>query len=235
VNGGGELVARKPKVSRGRKSSMKNSCITPGAAGGTRDGVLRRRARLVAVLALVIGTGLGIWYFHEYKRYNHFAAHQPGMIYRSGWLDAQTLRELIAHHQIRTVLNLCRPDEMSLSQWEAERRVVRHSGARLLELQMPVGVEADDMSIRMFVDVLGNPGNYPLLVHCQHGVTRTAQLLVIYDVAYRGMTASESLAAMPLFGRSDHNVQVRAFAHDFERRYRELYPSAQPIRLSVLR
>lgn len=214
---------------------MKNSCTTPGTDGGIRNGVLRRRARSVVVLALAIGTALGIWCHREHKRYNHFAAHQPEMVYRSGWLDAETLREIIAHHQIRTVLNLCRPGEMSSSQWEAERRVVRQSGASLLELPMPVGVQADDMSIRTLVDVLGNPGNYPLLVHCQHGVTRTAQLLVIYDVAYRGMTSGDSLRAMPLFGREAHNVQVRAFARDFERRWRELYPSAEPLRLSVLR
>jgi protein-tyrosine phosphatase len=214
---------------------MTNPVSTLRADVRTRGGALRRITRSSVLLALAIMTALGIWYYRQHKRYRHFAEHQPGMVYRSGWLDADTLREVIADEQIRVVLNLCCADEMSSSQWDAERRVVRQCGAKLLELPMPVGVRADDHSIRTFVDVLGNPANYPLLVHCQHGVTRTAQLLVIYDVAYRGLTARDSLRAMPLFGREDHNVQVRAFARDFERRYRALYPSAEPLRLSVLR
>jgi protein-tyrosine phosphatase len=74
-----------------------------------------------------------------------------------------------------------------------------------------------------------------MLVHCQHGVTRTAKFLAIYDIAFRGKTGAESLAAQPRFGREEHNVNVRAFAKNFEKQHRKIYPFASADNLKVLR
>jgi hypothetical protein len=46
----------------------------------------------------------------------------------------------------------------------------------------------------------------------------------MYDILFRGKTAQESLAAMPLFGRDEYSVSVQAFVRDFEKRHTELYP-----------
>jgi protein-tyrosine phosphatase len=75
------------------------------------------------------------------------------------------------------------------------------------------------------VEILSDPSNYPMLIHCQHGVTRTAKLLAMYDILYRGMSADESIARMPRFGRKDYNVGVYSFARDFEKRHAQLYPT----------
>jgi hypothetical protein len=48
------------------------------------------------------------------------------------------------------------------------------------------------------------------------------------------MTAEQSIAAMPRFGRDAYPVSVRAFAKNFEGRYRQLYPQAAG-KLDVLR
>jgi hypothetical protein len=74
-----------------------------------------------------------------------------------------------------------------------------------------------------------------MLVHCQHGVTRTAKFLTIYDIAFRNISADQSLAMQPKFGREDHNVHVKAFVREFEMQHSRLYPEATAAKLDVLR
>ena len=177
---------------------------------------------MLVILAMAGGFG-----YRHHKRYKHLAAHDPNMVYRSAWLDADVFRELIEEQQIRTVLNLCEPEELGEQRCVDQRRAVRGSGARLIEMPMPAAtLDPADPEIEKFVDVLSNPENYPLLVHCQHGVTRTAKVLAMYDILFRGMTAEQSIAAMPRFGRDAYPVSVRTFARNFEERHAQLYPQA---------
>ena len=188
----------------------------------------------LAVLA-TCGVVAGGWVYRQHHRYKHVAVHDPGMVYRSGWCEPGVMADLIEDHQIRAVVNLCEPGEMGEARWVGERAAVRGAGAKLLELPMPLTVDPADPAIAPHLDALTDADNYPLLVHCQHGVTRTAKFLAIYDIALRGMTAEETLAHQPLWGRDDHNVHVRAFVREFERAHHSLYPQISAAPLNVLR
>ena len=195
------------------------------------------RTRLVYAAvgaAAILAVAGGAWAWHH-QRYKHVAVHDPGMVYRSAWLEPDVFAELIEKHQIRAVVNLCAPGEMGEHRWALERDAVRNAGAKLLELSMPNTVDVRDPGIAPHMAALADPDNYPMLVHCQHGVTRTSKFLAIYDVCYRGKTAEESLAAQPLFGRDRHNVNVQAFCREFGKRHAELYPEATAAQLDVLR
>ena len=185
-----------------------------------------RRAWVLGLLVLVVATAAGLGY-RQHKRYKHWAVHDPKMVYRCAWLEADVFAEQIEKYQIRTVLNLCNPGEMGEQRCIDQRTAVEGAGAKLIALPMPATIDAGDPEIRKFVDIFSDPNNYPIVVHCQHGVTRTAKALAIYDILFRGKTADQSLAAMPLFGREEYNVSVQAFARDFEQRQRQLYPHAQ--------
>ncbi len=197
---------------------------------------MSRRTLRWTIILLTLGAaaGGGYWY-HHHQRYKHLATHEPGMVYRSAWVEPDVFSELIEKHQFRAVVNLCKPGEMGEERWEQQRKAVRNAGAKLIELSMPTTINADDPDLEEHIAVLSNPDNYPMLVHCQHGVTRTAKFLTIYDIAFRGQTAEQSLSAQPLFGRKDHNVNVRAFAKNFEQQHKLLYPFASADNIKVLR
>ena len=186
------------------------------------------------VSLLLVAVAGGAFLYRQHKRYKHWAVHDPGMVYRSAWLDGDAFAELIEEHQIRTVINLCNPNEMGEDRCVDQRAAVRGSGAQLLEMPMPATIEPGDADVARFVEVLQNPNNYPILIHCQHGVTRTAKLLAMYDILFRHKTAEQSLAAMPLFGREQYPVSVQAFARNFERDHGQLYPQVSG-QLDVLR
>jgi hypothetical protein len=183
------------------------------------------------ILLVALAAGLG---YRHHKRYKHWATHQEGMVYRCAWLAGDVFAEQIEKYQIRAVLNLCNPNEMGEARCLDQRAAVKGAGAKLIELPMPATIDAGDPVVEQFVEVLSDPNNYPLVVHCQHGVTRTAKVLAMYDILYRGKSAQQSLAAMPLFGRDEYSVSVQAFARDFESRHAKLYPQAQG-RLDALR
>ncbi len=169
---------------------------------------------VVLFLMVVAATAGGILY--QQQRFKHFAVHEPGMVYRSAWLAPDVLSELIAKYQIRSVVNLCNPTEMTPQQWEGERHAVEGSGAVLHTVPLPEQIEFDPQVWSQHLKILADPNNYPMLVHCQHGVTRTGMLLTAYDVIYRQMSAEESLDAQPTFGHGRANVHVRAFGKNFE-------------------
>ena len=195
--------------------------------------MLSRRTKcllLVSTLAAFM-IGIAAW---QHRRYKHLAVHEPGMIHRSAWLDADVLSSLIEEHQYRSVVNLCGPDEMGRQRWVDEEHAVTKAGAKFLVAPMPFSASPAETEIAKHLEIMNNPDNYPMLVHCQHGVTRTAKFLAIYDIVHRKRTADESLSDMPLFGRDDHSVNVRAFVRSFERQYRNLYPQARAGALDIL-
>ena len=194
-----------------------------------------KRLRLACLLVITLAAVIGGWAYDRHHRFKHLAVHEHGMVYRSAWLDPDAFAEVIEEHQIRTVVNLCSPDEFPRSRCEEQRRAVESTGARLIELEMTTNVFPETPDVGQHIELMANPDNYPMLVHCQHGVTRTAKFLAIYDVVYRNKSADESLAEQPTFGRSDHNVHVRTFARLFEERRSTLYPNATADSLDVLR
>lgn len=196
--------------------------------------MLTRRRFWLCMIVGVAAIAAGLIYRHHH-RYKHWAVHEPGMVYRSAWVAPDVFAEQIEKYQIRAVLNLCNPGEMGEERSIRQREAVKGAGAKLIELPIPAdSIDAGDPEVAQFVNLLSDPKNYPLLVHCQHGVTRTAKVLTMYDILFRNRTAAESLGAMPLFGRPEYNVSVQAFAKDFEKRHRELYPQAEH-QLDVLR
>ena len=200
---------------------------------------MSRRTALFSLAALLTcGAVGGAYAYHHHHAYKHLAVHDPGMVYRSGWCEPEIMAELIERYQIRSVVNLCRPGEMediSPGRWDGERVAVTNAGAKLLELDMPLTVDPADPALEKHMDALADPNNYPMLVHCQHGVTRTAKFLAMYDIALQGKTAEQSLEFQPLWGRDRHNVHVTAFARQFEQAHGSLYPRVSAAGLGVLR
>ena len=185
---------------------------------------MSRRAAVLTALACCAALGVGLDAYRRHQTYKHFAAHEPGRVYRSAWLAPATTAELIGRHKLKCVVNLCGPGEAAPETWAAEEAAVVAAGARYLKLPMPLSVDPADPALAAHLDALADPANFPLLVHCGHGVTRTAKFLTLYDVAFRGRPAGASLAAQPAFGRARPNPAVSAFAAEFERAHKTLYP-----------
>jgi protein tyrosine/serine phosphatase len=168
---------------------------------------------LPVVTMLLICTLVG---YGHYKAHKRFAAHDPGQMYRSSWLQPEVFERVVRRYQIKTVVNLCVPGEAP--QWyEAEREAVERAGGRFVNLQFPSNwsSDLDYESVREMARLLKDPNAYPIHVHCYHGLERTAKALAMYDIAHRGMSAEESMTKMEQFDYP-HREPIIRFAENYE-------------------
>lgn len=166
----------------------------------------------------VVLSAAGVLAVRHHHRYKHFAVHEAQRVYRAAWVEADVMAELVRKYHIRTVINLCRPGEMGPTRAVEERRAVEAAGAQLLELPLPETADPYDPQLAPHMTALRDPKNYPLLVHCQHGVNRTARLLAMYEVLIKRQDGEAAIRRMPGFGRP-YNPLEYEFARNFTRAF----------------
>ena len=119
-------------------------------------------------------------------------------LYRGAQPKAEGLKEL-KKLGIRTVVDL---------------RESSGNQARLAELglvykriPMTAFFVKDDDVVR-FLQIVGDPGNTPIFVHCQRGADRTGLMCAVYRIAIQGWTKDEAIAEMTQGGfRFNHGYQ----------------------------
>ena len=170
---------------------------TPGP--GERSETIRGAAILAGVGLAVLAGGIVNFVLCVLSPY-HFDAVEPGVLYRSGQLGWRDFARLRDRAGIRTIIDLCSEKRGTREALE-ERAFARASGVRHVHIPVPGGMVGAGAEIDRFLEVLDDPGNRPVLVHCWKGVKRTGVMVAIYKMEYRGIDAARALAELPAFGR----------------------------------
>lgn len=123
---------------------------------------------------------------------HHFGVVETGVLYRSGQPDRLGWRVLRAEYGIRTVIDL-RPDLADEPWAVAEREFCRRSGIELVK--MPIGPERlTDAQLQRLLDVVTDPTRQPVLVHCEHGSSRTGVVVAAYRIVADGWSFEAAIA-----------------------------------------
>ena len=144
-----------------------------------------RRLRLLVTLLLLATTSTGC----ASALYN-FGSVERAQIYRSAQPSPLLLRWLVAHHGIRTLINLRGKTPGFESSFAASNRL------RLYTFNLSASRPPQPADVERFLALLRDPANYPLLVHCRNGVDRTGYMLGLYRVLEQGWSAEQSTAEM---------------------------------------
>ncbi len=164
-----------------------------------------------SLLAVIIVAPPVTYYRVLYDHHKRLWPVTAGKIYRAGQMTAEGFRDALTHLKIRTVINVQSefPDPaMELNSWSrktiSETSVCRDLGVRYMHIKAdglrpdrnnPEAVPAID---DQFLNVLDDPANYPVLLHCRAGLHRTGCLTAVYRMEYEGW--SHMLAAAELKG-----------------------------------
>jgi protein tyrosine/serine phosphatase len=184
-------------------------------------------ARLLSVtgvlLIIALMVGAPCWYKVEYdRRYRNFHVVEEGKLYRSGQLDLDALAQLVHQYGIRTIVDL-RDGEKALDQ--AEEVWAAAAGVKHVRIpprawwtrdgHWPVPAE---IGLAQFREIMRDPHNHPVLVHCWGGVHRTGLYCATYRMDFQHWPKPDAIAEMRALGYTilDQHSDVQAFLARYE-------------------
>jgi protein tyrosine phosphatase (PTP) superfamily phosphohydrolase (DUF442 family) len=161
------------------------------------------------VLSVMLAVTLTVVPFVYYRAYyadmKRLRVVEPGVLYRSGQLSADGFTNAVLRLGIRTVINaqdeLADPDVVGNwfnSRTIPESELCRQLGLRYVHIPPDLVTRrkvpgARPEAIEKFLEVMDDPANHPVLIHCRAGLHRTGVLCAVYRMEYQGWT---QLAAM---------------------------------------
>jgi protein tyrosine/serine phosphatase len=147
---------------------------------------------LMGTLVLAVIVGLPLAYgSYRHTNFRNFRIVQPGKVYRSGQLTAAGWERVINDYGIKTVVTLRdalvegdRPPD-----WQEEENCkklnINYVRLRPRHWWSPTGGPVPaEVNIQKYLEVMDNPANYPVLIHCFAGVHRTGQYVALYRMEY---------------------------------------------------
>jgi hypothetical protein len=157
---------------------------------------------------------------------------RPGVLYRSGQMTKDGLLQTINDYHIKTVISL--RDGLS-ERDKAEEEFCKSEDVNF-ERILPsrwgdeggcVPVEA---GVRRFREIMSDPRNYPVLVHCFAGIHRAGSYCAIYRMEFEHWSNSQAIAEMKACGYNnlDDELDILGFMEQYRPSWMPQVEAANP-------
>ena len=151
------------------------------------------------VIVLVI-TAVIIFAKNYYDMYiNHnFETIVDGKVYKSGVLPPNEIADYVKKYKIKSIVDLRFPGTSDLVN---NPEIPAELTAEKMAIEKIKGVNyfnngSDQVpkqeNLDAFFKIMDNPKNYPVLIHCYHGVGRAEMYTALYRIEYQGMDKDEA-------------------------------------------
>ena len=169
-------------------------------------------------LALLAVAALGGCSKQETDWPRRFSVVTPGVLLRSALPTVAHLRTLKKHHDVKTVVallnwrDLKRHPEVAAAREFAEKNGIHH-------VHLALGFPTDDQ-IRQFLEIVANPANRPVLVHCEQGEVRTGLMVAMHRMEHEGWPNERAYSEMLAnnFDPTDRHQRIVRFIQDYKPR-----------------
>jgi protein tyrosine/serine phosphatase len=120
---------------------------------------------------------------------------------------AQKLAEL----GVKTIINL--RGEVDFTR--VEQKEAQTAGLSYFSVEMPgLSAPSDDQVARV-MEIINNPENQPVFIHCKRGADRTGTIAAIYRISNEGWTAERAIAEARFHGMSWAEFGMRSYISDY--------------------
>ena len=144
---------------------------------------------LLTLLIIIISIGaFAFWYNQIYCRWRTIT---PNHVYKSGLIPPDRLETFLIPHKIKTVVDLLDPGVQDAPNPGKQKNVDDEAKAienlnkkynlHIQHINIPSSQVPTKGTLQAFFKVIDNKDNYPILIHCYHGMGRA----VIYSAIYR--------------------------------------------------
>ena len=147
-----------------------------------------------------------------YSRYRQatmrgFHVVQDGVLYRSGQMSLDGLKRVIHDFGIKTIITLRDathpgdgpPDLEEEKYCKAEELNYIRIPPRSWE-EASDGTVPADQGVKRFLQIMNDPANYPVLVHCFGGIHRTGAFCAVYRMEHDHWSNAQAIAEMRVYG-----------------------------------
>ncbi len=180
-------------------------------------GRLKICAGILLVLTMIVGPAIVGVKLQAQTR--SFRVVRDGVLYRSGQMTPAGMRRVLNDYGIRTVV--CLRDGTTASD-QATEAVCRKEEVYFVRIMPNAwgdvgwGVPAAE-GVRKFHEVMSEPRNYPVLLHCFAGVHRTGIFTAIYRMEFEHWTNADAMQEMRSCGYTelDEHLDVLGYLEGY--------------------
>ena len=172
---------------------------------------MRRRRHLTLFLLTAFLTFVIVCYWMLQRRHipfaRKFAVVKENVLLRSGIPETPGLQEMERRYRVKTIVALLNDDEVKQPEFSDEQNFAKQHGIKFIYLRMGV---PDPEQVTQFLEIVNNPANQPVLVHCWHGAIRTGVLVAIYRIKEQGWPLQKALDEMGSYGFDLQTIQYKS-------------------------
>jgi protein tyrosine/serine phosphatase len=159
---------------------------------------MRKRLKIIGILLLVFALLFGGKYVYDMNINHNFETISEGKVYKSGVIPPDELESYVKKYKIKSIVDLRFPgtgDDVNNPEDAAELEAEKSAVAKIKGLnyfndgsdQVPT-----KENLVLFYKIMDNPANYPVLVHCYHGVGRAELYSAVYRIEYENWDKDEA-------------------------------------------
>jgi protein tyrosine/serine phosphatase len=152
----------------------------------------------IVVIVLSLGALFGAKYYYDMNINHNFETITNGKVYKSGVIPPDEIEEYVKKYKIKSIIDLRFPGtadlvnnpevpEELIAEKEAVSKIAGVTYFNNGSDQVPKQENLDS-----FFKIMDNKDNYPVLIHCYHGVGRAEMYSAIYRIEYEGMDKDEA-------------------------------------------
>lgn len=184
---------------------------------------LKRKIWLVVLVLVVFGS---VKYVYDMHINHNFETITEGKVYKSGVIPPDEIDDYVKEYKIKSIIDLRFPgtgDEVNNPEIPAELTAEKEAIAKLKGVnyfnngsdQVPKPHNLDT-----FFKIMDDPKNYPVLIHCYHGVGRAEMYSAIYRIEYENMERDEARTStrfLTKWSSFDLGKPKGDFLHNYQR------------------
>lgn len=159
---------------------------------------MKKRLKIIGILLLVVALLFGGKYVYDMNINHNFETISEGKVYKSGVIPPDELESYVKKYKIKSIVDLRFPgtgDDVNNPEDAAELEAEKSAVAKIKGLnyfndgsdQVPT-----KENLVLFYKIMDNPANYPVLVHCYHGVGRAELYSAVYRIEYENWDKDEA-------------------------------------------
>jgi protein tyrosine/serine phosphatase len=160
----------------------------------------------IVIIFIVVASAIAGKYVYDRHINHNFMTITEGKVYKSGVIPPDEIESYVKKYHIKSIVDLRFPgtgDDVNNPEIPAELTAEKQAVAKIPGVhyfnngsdQIP-----NQKNLDTFFKIMDDSDNYPVLIHCYHGIGRAQMYSAIYRIEYEGFSNEEarSKAAFPL-------------------------------------